>query len=189
MDLEPPRYPRTPQFPKGPIAVVLALVVLGGLLLLSNPFVIIPSGYVGVKLTLGKASPEEMKPGLHLIIPFLQRVERMSVRTHSYDLTGANSINALSKDRPVHKRLADCPLSNHACRSASLRGLVRRCRRPLRLGARMMKPVIRSAVRDAVAGPLMLPGMPGEATRPCGRGMEARSGELAKVGATCLAPR
>ncbi|MDQ7037678.1 MAG: prohibitin family protein [Aquificota bacterium] len=146
MDLEPPRYPRTPQFPKGPIAVVLALVVLGGLLLLSNPFVIIPSGYVGVKLTLGKASPEEMKPGLHLIIPFLQRVERMSVRTHSYDLTGANSINALSKDgltinvelTTLYKIMPDKASEIYVEYG------------PL-YEDRIIKPVIRSAVRDVIA--------------------------------------
>jgi len=67
MDIDPQRYPKPPQVPKGLIALGAAAVVIVLLIFLSNPFVVIPSGYVGVKLTLGKASPEELKPGLHLV--------------------------------------------------------------------------------------------------------------------------
>jgi len=71
--------------------VIFVFLIL--LFLLANPFVIIPSGYVGVKLTLGKADKEELHPGLNIVIPIVQKVVKMSVRTHSYDLRGANSIN------------------------------------------------------------------------------------------------
>ena len=146
MDFDPSRYPRPPQAPKGLMiagAVVVALVVL---FLLSNPFVVIPSGYVGVKLTLGKASLDELKPGLHLIVPLLQRVEKMSVRTHSYDLTGGNSINALSKDgltinvelTTLYKIMPD-----KASEIYVEYGLL--------YEDRIIKPVIRSAVRDVIA--------------------------------------
>jgi len=146
MDFDPQRYPRPPQVPKGLIALGVGIVALVIIALISNPFVIIPSGYVGVKLTLGKASHEELKPGLHLIVPFLQRVEKMSVRTHSYDLTGANSINALSKDgltinvelTTLYKIMPD--------KAAEIF---------VEYGPwyedRIIKPVIRSAVRDVIA--------------------------------------
>ncbi len=146
MDLEPQRYPRPPQVPKGLIALGIFLIAVVLLVLLSNPFVVIPSGYVGVKLTLGKASPDEMKPGLHLIIPFIQKVEKMSVRTHSYDLTGPNSINALSKDgltinvelTTLYKIMPD-----KASEIYVEYGLM--------YEDRIIKPVIRSAVRDVIA--------------------------------------
>ncbi len=149
MDFEPQRYPKPPRAPKVPnglIAVGAVVAVLVILALISNPFVVIPSGYVGVKLTLGKASPDEMKPGLHLIIPLVQRVEKMSVRTHSYDLTGANSINALSKDgltinvelTTLYKIMPD-----KAAEIFVEYGLL--------YEDRIIKPVIRSAVRDVIA--------------------------------------
>ncbi|WP_457600364.1 prohibitin family protein [Hydrogenivirga sp.] len=146
MDFDPNRYPRPPQLPKGLIAVGVGIVVLVFLVIISNPFVVIPSGYVGVKLTLGKASPDELRPGLHLIIPFIQRVEKMSVRTHSYDLTGANSINALSRDgltinvelTTLYKIMPD-----KAAEIFIEYGLL--------YEDRIIKPVIRSAVRDVIA--------------------------------------
>jgi regulator of protease activity HflC (stomatin/prohibitin superfamily) len=146
MDLEPPRYPRTPRIPKGLAVLIVAVVGVLVLGAVSNPFVVIPSGYVGVKLTLGKASPEEMKPGLHLIIPFIQRVERMSVRTHSYDLTGANAINALSKDgltikvelTTLYKIMPDKASEIYVEYGPHYED-------------RIIKPVIRSAVRDVIA--------------------------------------
>ena len=146
MDFDPNKYPRPPQPPKGLIALGIGAVVLVLLIVISNPFVVIPSGYVGVKLTLGKASPDELKPGLHIVIPFVQRVEKMSVRTHSYDLTGANSINALSKDgltinvelTTLYKIIPD-----KASEIYVEYGLF--------YEDRIIKPVIRSAVRDVVA--------------------------------------
>ena len=146
MDIDPMRYPRPPQVPKGLIALGIVVVVLIGLLIISNPFVVVPSGYVGVKLTLGKASMEELKPGLHLVIPFLQRVEKMSVRTHSYDLTGANSINALSRDGlTINVELTTLYkiFSDKASEIFVEYGL--------HYEDRIIKPVIRSAVRDVIA--------------------------------------
>ncbi|RLJ71137.1 SPFH domain-containing protein [Hydrogenivirga caldilitoris] len=146
MNFDPNRYPRPPQVPKGFIALGVVLVALVLLALLSNPFVVIPSGYVGVKLTLGKASPDELSPGLHLIVPFIQRTEKMSVRTHSYDLTGLNSINALSKDgltinvelTTLYKIMPD-----KAAEIFIEYGLA--------YEDRIIKPVIRSAVRDVIS--------------------------------------
>ncbi len=146
MDFDLRRYPRPPQFPKSFIAIGVLIAVLVLLVMISNPFVVVPSGYVGVKLTLGKASPDELRPGLHLVVPFLQRVEKMSVRTHSYDLTGSNSINALSRDgltinvelTTLYKIMPD-----KAAEIYIEYGLM--------YEDRIIKPVIRSAVRDVIA--------------------------------------
>ncbi len=124
-------------------AVVILFVVFA---FLSSPFVIIESGYVGVKLTLGKADKDELKPGLHFIIPFIQTVEKMSVRTHSYDMTGGNSINALSKDgltinvelTTLYKIVPDKASEIYVEYGKDYED-------------RIIKPVIRSAVRDVIA--------------------------------------
>ena len=124
-------------------ALVIIFVVFA---FLSSPFVVIESGYVGVKLTLGKADREELKPGLHFIIPFIQTVEKMSVRTHSYDMTGGNSINALSKDgltinvelTTLYKIIPDKASEIYVEYGKDYED-------------RIIKPVIRSAVRDVIA--------------------------------------
>lgn len=116
------------------------------LFLLANPFVIIPSGYVGVKLTLGKADKEELHPGLNIVIPIVQKVVKMSVRTHSYDLRGANSINSLSKDGlTINTELTVLYkiMSDKAAEIYIEYGL--------EYEDKIIKPVIRSAVRDVIA--------------------------------------
>ena len=146
MDMDPVRYPKPPQVPKSLVVlgVVVALIVI--VAIISNPFVVVPSGYVGVKLTLGKASKEELKPGLHLIVPFLQRVEKMSVRTHSYDLTGGNSINALSKDGLTINVELTTLYKIFPDKAAEIF-----VEYGLHYEDRIIKPVIRSAVRDVIA--------------------------------------
>jgi len=64
---------------KGLIPAIIGILIL--LFIVATPFVVIPSGFVGVKLTLGKADMNELPPGLHIIIPMIQQVEKMSVRT------------------------------------------------------------------------------------------------------------
>ena len=146
MDFDPQKYKKPPEPPKGLIALGVVVAGLVLLVLFSNPFVVVPSGYVGIKLTLGKASTEELKPGLHLIIPFLQKVEKMSVRTHSYDLTGGNSINALSKDGLTINVELTTLYKIQPDKAAEIF---------IEYGPwyedRIIKPVIRSAVRDVVA--------------------------------------
>ncbi len=124
--------------------IVFIFLIL--LFLLASPFVIIPSGYVGVKLTLGKADKEELSPGLNIVIPIVQKVVKMSVRTHSYDLRGANSINSLSKDGlTINTELTVLYkiMSNKAAEIYIEYGLD--------YEDKIIKPVIRSAVRDVIA--------------------------------------
>ncbi|MDH5465337.1 MAG: prohibitin family protein [Thiovulaceae bacterium] len=70
-----PQMPKMPDFNFGGkmwIAyLVIALVVL---LFITRPFVIIDEGERGIKVTTGKYEPISMEPGLHFLIPFIQRV-------------------------------------------------------------------------------------------------------------------
>ncbi len=123
--------------------VIFILIVL---FLVSSPFRVIPSGYVGVKLTLGKADKDELRPGLHIIAPFIQDVVLMSVRTQSYDLRGANSINSLSKDgltintelTVLYKIMPDKAAEIYVEYGTDYEN-------------KIIKPVIRAAVRDVIA--------------------------------------
>lgn len=51
--------------------VLIALVVV---LVITKPFVIIDEGERGIKVTTGKYEAQSMEPGLHVLIPFVQKV-------------------------------------------------------------------------------------------------------------------
>jgi len=127
-------------------AISVGIVVLILILLIAPPFVVIPSGYVGVKLTLGKADMDELPPGLNFIIPAVQRVIKMSVRTHSYDLRGANSINSLSKDGLTINTELTVLYKIMPTKAAEIY-----VEYGLDYEDKIIKPVIRSAVRDVIA--------------------------------------
>ncbi|WP_297453048.1 prohibitin family protein [Persephonella sp.] len=114
--------------------------------LVAPPFVIIPSGYVGVKLHLGKADMEELPPGLNFVVPFVERIIKMSVRTHSYDLRGANSINSLSKDGLTINTELTVLYKIKPDKAAEIF-----VEYGLDYEDKIIKPVIRSAVRDVIA--------------------------------------
>ncbi len=67
------------------------------LLILLGSFVIIPAGYRGVLLTLGKPSMDSMGEGFHLKLPIIQKVVKMEVRTQKYEADAS----AASKDLQV----------------------------------------------------------------------------------------
>ena len=129
---------------KGLIPAIIGFLIL--LFIVASPFVVIPSGFVGVKLTLGKADMDELPPGLHIIIPMIQQVEKMSVRTQSYDLRGANSINALSKDGLTINVELTVLYKIDPAKAAEIF-----VEYGLNYEDKIIKPVIRSAVRDVIA--------------------------------------
>ncbi len=129
---------------KGVIPAVIGFLIL--MFIVASPFVVIPSGYVGVKLTLGKADTDELPPGLHLLIPGVQKVEKMSVRTQSYDLRGASSINALSKDGLTINVELTILYKIDPKKAAEIF-----IEYGLDYEDKIIKPVIRSAVRDVIA--------------------------------------
>ncbi|KIM09270.1 MAG: membrane protein [Sulfurovum sp. PC08-66] len=70
--------PQMPKMPKidfgGKMWIVYLLIAVVVLFLFTKPFVIIDEGERGIKVTTGKYEPEAMIPGLHFIMPIIQKV-------------------------------------------------------------------------------------------------------------------
>ncbi len=122
---------------------VAALVIV---VLLVASLTIIPSGYVGVHARFGKVRPDEMMPGVHLIIPGVDEVYQMSVRTLKYDLVGANSVKSLSQDGLTIDLDVTVLYKLNPEKAAETY---------IEYGPqyedRIIKPVVRAAVRDVIA--------------------------------------
>ncbi len=85
-----PRRTAVPGYVK--LLGLAALAVV--LLLMANPFTIVPGGSRGVVLTAGKIEQVVLDEGLHVVIPFVQTVKKISVRVDKEDI----KTNAASKD-------------------------------------------------------------------------------------------
>ncbi len=126
-----------------PVVLIVIFLILS---LFFTSFRIIPSGNVGVKLTLGKVDFQELRPGLHIVIPAIQDIVEMSVRTHSYDLRGINSINSLSKDGLTINTELTVLYKIMPDKAAEIF-----VEYGLDYEDKIIKPVIRAAVRDVIA--------------------------------------
>ncbi len=60
-------------------AVVIFLLIV--FLLIFNPIAIVGVGERGVKVTLGKTSPESFGEGVHFVTPFISHMHKMDVKT------------------------------------------------------------------------------------------------------------
>lgn len=58
---------------------LVSFIILGAVILQS--YKIIETGNVGVKKTLGQIDKEELKPGIHFVIPFIQQIEDVFTKT------------------------------------------------------------------------------------------------------------
>ncbi len=67
------------------LAWIGAIVIVGAILYYLNPAVVIESGEVGIKVRLGKYSNQELTPGLHFRIPFMEEIRRVDVKVHSIE--------------------------------------------------------------------------------------------------------
>ncbi len=124
------------------------LGVLFFLILAGNPLVIVPSGFVGVKRTLGKIDPVPLREGLHLRIPLLQTVEKIEIRTRAVEFTKEkqNPISSLSKDGlPVSMDVAIL----YRVDANKAPELIREYGPDYE--EKIIKQVVRTAVRDAIA--------------------------------------
>ncbi len=77
-------------------ALVIGIAAIA--LILTQAVEIIDAGEVGVKLRLGKVSKEELYPGIHIVVPGIERVVVFSTRVEKIDMTykNRNPITALS---------------------------------------------------------------------------------------------
>ncbi len=126
--------------------VPFIIIILILIFIVAPPITIVPSGFVGVKLTLGKADMNELPPGMHFIIPYVQKVIKMSVRTQSYDLRGQKAIEALSKDGLTIRIELTVLYKIQPDKAAEIY-----VEYGLEYEDKIIKPVIRSAVRDVIA--------------------------------------
>lgn len=61
-----------------PTLIVVLLIVF---IIICNPIAIVGVGERGVKVTLGKVSPESFGEGIHLVTPFISKMKNMDVKT------------------------------------------------------------------------------------------------------------
>lgn len=59
------------------IVAVIAVIAL----LMCNPFAMVGVGERGVKVTLGKVSPQSYTEGIHLVTPFVSKIHNLDVKT------------------------------------------------------------------------------------------------------------
>ena len=64
---------------KGITISVLILLIL--FIIFCNPLTIVGVGERGVKVTLGKVSPQSFPEGVHLVMPFISKIKVMNVKT------------------------------------------------------------------------------------------------------------
>lgn len=57
----------------------------------------VSAGYVGVQTTFGKVSKEPLEPGIHFVLPFIQRVTQLETRLKPFVV----KVQASSKDLQV----------------------------------------------------------------------------------------
>ena len=60
---------------------VLVVSLLAMFLILFNPIAIVGVGERGVKVTLGKVSPQSFTEGVHFVTPFISKIKTLDVKT------------------------------------------------------------------------------------------------------------
>ncbi|MBO5671079.1 MAG: hypothetical protein J6S41_05975, partial [Clostridia bacterium] len=60
----------------GAIVVIAAVVIVTVL----STFTVVPSGFVGVRVTMGQVSDDVMNPGMYLHVPFIESVTRVMTK-------------------------------------------------------------------------------------------------------------
>ena len=66
------------------LAVAILLIIF---LLFCNPLAIVGVGERGVKVTLGKVSPQSFSEGVHFVTPFISKIKVMDVKTQKTNVT------------------------------------------------------------------------------------------------------
>ncbi|WP_170018812.1 prohibitin family protein [Campylobacter sp. RM16190] len=74
-----------------------AIIVIIAILAITQPFVVINSGEVGIKATAGKYDPNPMQPGFHFFIPGIQRVIIVDTRVRLINYTSGEDMGETQK--------------------------------------------------------------------------------------------
>ncbi|MGG7074396.1 SPFH domain-containing protein [Campylobacter sp. 9BO] len=93
---EPPRMNfKKPKMPDGfgkMGAVAYVIIAIVAIIAITQPFVIINSGEVGIKSTAGKYEPSPLQPGFHFFIPFIQKVAIVDTRVRLINYTSGEDM-------------------------------------------------------------------------------------------------
>jgi len=76
----------------GKMLLDILLIILSICTILGS-FVIVPTSYVGIKQTMGIIDDKPLREGVHFKIPFIQSVEKQSIKTiqETHELTGIHA--------------------------------------------------------------------------------------------------
>lgn len=96
-------FDSSPGFPTGWIKYAVGLVLLLLALILFLPCTVVGPGSRGVLMNFGAVQPGVLEPGLHLVLPIMQSVEKMDVRVQKYEAVEESSSRDL---QDVHTKIA-----------------------------------------------------------------------------------
>lgn len=66
--------------------LLLGLIVFGIIFAMCNPVAMVGVGERGVKVTLGKVSPQSYSEGIHFVTPFISKIKVMDVKTQKSNI-------------------------------------------------------------------------------------------------------
>ncbi|MGH1601335.1 SPFH domain-containing protein [Campylobacter majalis] len=78
-------------------ALVYVVIAIVAVIALTQPFVVINSGEVGIKSTAGKYEPSPLQPGFHFFIPFIQKVAIVDTRVRLINYTSGEDMGEAQK--------------------------------------------------------------------------------------------
>lgn len=79
--------------------VITVIVAVFLLIVLLNTFIVIPSGYTGVRTTCGQIDQQVVSPGLHFKVPFFQGIKK--VNNKQQEITFDDKVWGESSERTV----------------------------------------------------------------------------------------
>jgi len=135
--------------------VVVAIIIL---VLFLNPFVTIETGHVGIKKTFGKFGTSELEPGIHLILPLMQTVQKVDVRVQTINYTKTSAREAEGISRRNHIQVLDqrgLPIAIELTvqfRLVKERASETVARWGTDWAEKIVNPTVREVVRDIVGG-------------------------------------
>ncbi|EAU01179.1 MULTISPECIES: prohibitin family protein [Campylobacter] len=94
-DKEPKINFKAPKLPSGfgkfgTLAYIIIAII--AVLVITQPFVVINSGEVGIKATAGKYEPNPLQPGFHFFVPFIQKVIVVDTRVRLINYTSGEDM-------------------------------------------------------------------------------------------------
>ncbi|WP_169754753.1 prohibitin family protein [Campylobacter curvus] len=94
-DKEPKINFKAPKLPSGfgkfgTLAYIIIAII--AVLVITQPFVVINSGEVGIKATAGKYEPSPLQPGFHFFVPFIQKVIVVDTRVRLINYTSGEDM-------------------------------------------------------------------------------------------------